>query len=105
MPVYEYRHEGGACSEYGDTFEIVQNMSDPPLLFCPACGKEVRRLISLINVSAPITDSRYKELGFTKLVRRDAGVYENVTAMEDESRFFEAGKPETMPDLKRRLTD
>jgi hypothetical protein len=56
-------------------------------------------------VSTPITDSKYKELGFTKLVRRDAGVYENVTAQDGESRFFEAGKPETMPDFKRRITD
>jgi len=105
MPVYEYRHEGEGCSAFGNTFEILQNMSDPPLSVCPACGKEVSRLVSLIHVSTPITDSKYKELGFTKLVRRDAGVYENVTAQDGESRFFEAGKPETMPDFKRRITD
>jgi putative FmdB family regulatory protein len=105
LPVYEYTHEGEGCSVYGNTFEIMQKMNDPPLSACPACGEKVRRLISLIHVSMPTTDSRYKELGFTKLVRRDAGVYENVTAMDGESRFFEADKPETMPDLKRRITD
>ena len=105
MPVYEYRHEEEGCSALGNTFEILQNMSDPSLSVCPACGKAVRRLVSLIHVSTPTTDSRHKEMGFTKLVRRDKGVYENVTAMDGESRFFEEGKPETMPDLKRRITD
>lgn len=105
MPVYEYAHEGtGICSK-GGRFEIIQKMREPALTVCPECGKPVSRLISNTYVSKPVTDSKYKELGFTKLVRRDQGVYENVTALDGESRYFEADKPETMPDIKRRLSD
>ena len=63
---------------------------------CSAC---------VIECATPTTDSELKEKGFTKLVRRDKGVYENVTALDGESKTFEAGKPETMPDLKRRIQD
>jgi len=44
-------------------------------------------------------------MGFTKLVKRDRGGYENVARLGGESRYMEAGKPETMPDLKRRIED
>lgn len=105
MPVYEYTHEETGCCAKGERFEILQNIKDPALTICPECGKPVRRLIPLTNINTPTTDSKYKELGFAKLVRRDHGVYENVTALEGESRYFEADKPETMPDIKKRISD
>ena len=40
MPTYEYE-----CRACGHSFEVNQNMSDPPLSECPECGKDVRRLI------------------------------------------------------------
>ena len=43
--------------------------------------------------------------GFTKLVKRDDGVYENVTARNGDSRYMERGKPETVPDLSKTITD
>lgn len=105
MPVYEYIHEEKVKCSRGHRFEILQKMSEPALTVCPDCGKNVHRLISNSYINKPTTDSKYKELGFTKLVRRDSGVYENVTALNGESRYFEADKPETMPDVKRRLSD
>ncbi|MBN1902189.1 zinc ribbon domain-containing protein [Candidatus Sumerlaeota bacterium] len=105
MPVYEYIHEEeGECAR-GARFEVVQNIKDAALRECPECGKPVRRLISRTYVRTPLSDTKYKEMGFTKLVRRDNGVYENVTALDGESRYFEADKPETMPDIKRRVSD
>lgn len=41
MPTYEYE-----CKTCGHSFEAFQSMSDAPLKECPACGKEVRRLIN-----------------------------------------------------------
>jgi putative FmdB family regulatory protein len=40
MPTYEYE-----CKSCGHGFEVFQSMSDQPVKDCPACGKEVRRLI------------------------------------------------------------
>jgi len=39
------------------------------------------------------------------LVRRDDGVYENVTARKGDSRYMERGKPETIPDLSKTISD
>jgi hypothetical protein len=44
-------------------------------------------------------------MGFTKLVRRDDGVYENVTARDGDSRYMLRDKPETMPNLKKTIRD
>ena len=41
MPLYEYQCEG--C---GDTIEIIQKYSDPPLSQCEVCGGALERLLS-----------------------------------------------------------
>ena len=108
MPIYEYEHAddaGGARCELGAQFEHVQSIREEALKVCPRCGRPVRRLISRTFVSTPQSNTELRDLGFTKLVKRDSGVYENVTATGKESRYMEAGKPETMPDIKKKISD
>ena len=104
MPVYEYEHEGDGCG-LGKRFELVQSVYSAKFTRCPECDAPVIRLISLVGISTPKTNSDLKGMGFTKLVKRDNGVYENVTATGKESRYWDATKPETMPDLKRKIRD
>ena len=104
MPVYEYEHVEEGCKA-GKVFEQMQSFDEAHLTECPTCGAAVKRLISRTFISTPKTDSELKSMGFAKLVRRDQGVYENVTALDNESRVYEADKPETMPDLKKRIAD
>lgn len=40
MPTYEYKREDGT------TFEIIQKMSDAPLVICPTTGMRIKRIIS-----------------------------------------------------------
>jgi putative FmdB family regulatory protein len=40
MPLYEY-----SCHNCGETFEVMQKFSDPPLTIHEGCGGEVERLI------------------------------------------------------------
>ncbi|MCK5227716.1 MAG: zinc ribbon domain-containing protein, partial [Desulfobulbaceae bacterium] len=98
MPVYEYEHCNNGCSR-GKVFELTQSITCEKLVKCPECGQEVKRLISLVAVNTPKTNSDLKSAGFTKLVKRDNGVYENVTATGNESKIWDASKPETMPHL------
>lgn len=104
MPVYEYEHLGKACSA-GSVFEVKQSIHEKSLTRCPQCGQAVKRCLSLTNISSPKTNSELRDLGFTKLIRRDNGVYENVTRREGESRLMERGKPETMPNLSKTIKD
>ncbi|MBN1868354.1 zinc ribbon domain-containing protein [Candidatus Sumerlaeota bacterium] len=104
MAVYEYEHETESCN-LGKVFLVEHSIKDEAMTRCPECGGAVRRLISRAFVSTPKTNADLKNMGFTKLVRRDQGVYENVTATGTEHRYMEAGKPETMPDLKRKIGD
>lgn len=104
MPVYEYEHQSKPC-KIGRVFEVVQSIKDERLATCPRCGGPVRRLISGAYVSTPTTASEYKSMGFTRLEKRDEGVYENVTRSHGEARYMEAGKPQTLPNLKKKIRD
>jgi putative FmdB family regulatory protein len=44
MPIYEYR-----C-EHGHTFEVMQRMSDDPLVSCEACEAPVQRVFHPVAV-------------------------------------------------------
>ncbi len=104
MPIYEYEHEDQACS-LGTQFECKQSINSDKLTECPNCGGKIKRLISLVSVCTPKGNSDLKNLGFTKLVKKDTGIYENVTATGNESRIWDASKPETMPDIKSKIED
>ena len=80
-------------------------MQENPLSHCPNCGQAVKKCLSLSNISSAKTNSELRDLGFTKLVRRDDGVYENVTRREGESRYMERDNPGTMPDLNKTIKD
>ena len=56
-------------------------------------------------MNTPRTDSDLKRMGFTKLVRRDKGVYENVTAAGGESRIWDVNKPDSNPHLHKKIRD
>lgn len=42
MPIYEY-----LCQECGKEHEVIQKISDPPLLTCPSCGGKVDKKMSI----------------------------------------------------------
>ena len=104
MPVYEYEHVEDGC-EWGKAFDTVQAMADKPFTKCPNCGQPVKKLISLASISVPKSNGELRDLGFTKLVKRDDGVYENVTRRDGDSKYMERGKPDTMPNLKKTVSD
>ena len=104
MPVYEYEHLKKPCA-LGKVFDYRQSISDHQLHLCPNCSGPVQKLISRTNISCPKSNGELRDLGFTKLVKRDDGVYENVTARNGDSRYMEKGKPETIPDLSKTISD
>jgi putative FmdB family regulatory protein len=104
MPVYEYEHLQDPCT-LGKAFDYRQSIDDKPLKQCPICSGAVQKIITRINISCPKTNSELRDLGFTKLVKRDDGVYENVTARDGDSRYMISGKPETIPNLKKTIQD
>lgn len=83
MPLYEYEHLETPCDN-GKRFEKLQRVDDPPLAVCPVCGGAVRRLIGAPNIATPAGNAGLRDKGFTKLVRRSDGSYENVTPRQGE---------------------
>ena len=104
MPVYEYEHQEEPCT-LGKVFDYKQAISEKQLIRCPQCSGPVQKIISRINISCPKTNSELRDLGFTKLVKRDDGVYENMTARDGDSRYMVKGKPETIPNLSKTISE
>ena len=113
MPVYEYH-----CDANGETIEVVHSMSANLSIWGEVCyvaqiplgdtdaSAPVRRVITSPPAGhVPVGNSKLKEQGFTKLVRRDEGVYENVTATGDEARYMKEGDSSTLPHLKKKIGD
>lgn len=107
MPVYEYEHkeyDGKSCV-HDRVFEVRRSIQDSPLTRCPHCKAPVERILSAPFISCQKGNSELRDLGFTKLVKRDDGVYENVTRRDGESRYMQRDKPETMPRLHKTISD
>jgi hypothetical protein len=112
VPVYEY-----LCPANGKVLEVLHPMAETVATWgrlCELAGIEpgdtppeapVEKRIGAPEIATPAGDSKLKNLGFTKLVRRDKGVYENVTATGTESRYMKEGDPSTMPHLKKKIQD
>ena len=65
----------------------------------------VRKVISAPAIAVPVSNSDLRSKGFTKLVKRDDGVYENVTRSGDEARYMRAGQSDTLPHLHKKIGD
>ncbi len=102
MPVYEYEHTQTSCL-LGRIFEVVQSLNDATLKACPQCHRPVNKLISLVGIAVPKSNAELRDLGFTKLVKRDDGVYENVTARDGESKHMRRGEADTIPNVSKIL--
>ena len=63
------------------------------------------RIRSAPGMAVPTFNSELKNLGFTKLVKRDDGVYENVTATGSEKRYMKRGDPTSLPNFKDKIAD
>lgn len=112
MPSYDY-----FCDQNGRTVEVNHPMDAELKTWGEICyaaqlplgdtefNTPVRKLIRAPYITIPISNSKLKEIGFTKLVKRDHGVYENVTALDKESHHMLAGDPTTMPHLSKKIGD
>ncbi len=112
MPTYRYR-----CAANDRVVDVVHSMRDDLRTWadlCRAAGLDldgtpgdapVERILFPVGLSSPRGDAELRNMGFTKLVRRDSGVYENVTALDGEKRYVKADDASSLPDFKRRKLD
>jgi hypothetical protein len=61
----------------------------------------VERQLSAAAIRPRKFDCELRDLGFTKLVRVDDGIFENVTRRPGEDKFVNRRRPETFPDLDK----
>ncbi len=86
MPLYEYVILNDDGSE-GETFEVLQRISDPPLKKHPETGLKVQRIMSAPSVKkqysgGPIkgdtSNKALERMGFTKYQKSKEGTYEKI---------------------------
>ncbi|MBD2183759.1 zinc ribbon domain-containing protein [Planktothrix sp. FACHB-1355] len=86
MPTYDY-----FCASNNQKVEVRHSIHEKLTTWGELCklaqcdpgetplDTPVQRLISVPSLLVPTSNSDYKSAGLTKLVKRDSGVYENVT--------------------------
>ena len=80
MPTYVYQVIEADGSD-GEVFEILQKISDAPLIVHPQSGMPVRKLLAVPHTMrkfAPgnLSNDKLGSLGFTKYERSGGGTYE-----------------------------
>jgi hypothetical protein len=113
MPVYDYY-----CGENGRTVEVVHPMSVKLSTWGEICYvaqipmgdtdplSPVKRIITNApGVAISTFNSELRNAGFTKLVKREDGIYENVTALDEEKRYMKRGDPDSLPHLHKKVGD
>ena len=113
MPVYTYY-----CEANGKTVEVNHTVKATIKTWGELCfvGQvslgdtdpmaPVKRVIKKApGVAVSTFNSELKNEGFTKLVKRDDGVYENVTAGEGEKRYMKSGDKESIPHIHKKVGD
>ena len=113
MPAYDY-----FCEDNGLTIEVSHPV-DTTLRFWAEVCYAAQRPLGETDPLAPVRrvftrapgavvnpgTAELKNLGLTKLVKRDAGVYENVTAIGDEKRYMRHDDPDSVPQLHKKVED
>ena len=113
MPVYEYH-----CDANGRTVEVTHPLGTDLQIWGEVCyaaqiplgdtdpSARVRRVITRPpGVAVSTFTSELRNVGFTKLVKRDEGVYENVTVRDGEARYVRDGDASTLPRLDEKGRD
>ena len=113
MPNYEYACDANrtVVEVTHDTGTTLRNWGElcyltgiDPGATDPAAS--VRRVLrSAPAFAKTVSDGELREAGFTKLVKRDDGVYENVTASAGEERYMRRGQSRTRPHLHKKIRD
>jgi putative FmdB family regulatory protein len=71
MPVYEYK-----CTKCNEEFEVMQKITDDPLVRCDSCGGELKKMITN-----------------TSFVLKGSGWYVTDYPSSDRKKAMEAKKP------------
>jgi len=107
MPRYDY-----LCPANGRVVEVRHGIDERLSSWAELCARAgltmggtppetpVERVIHAPALSFPRTNSELKGMGFTKLVRRDEGTYENVTARDGESKVVSRDDPGSIAGLR-----
>ena len=96
MPIYEYR-----C-EQGHTFEVMQRMSDDPLVSCESCDAPVQRVFHPVAVHFKGSGFYNTDYGTRKRARETAesSKGEDSKSSDSKSASKTESKPEPKPDSK-----
>lgn len=112
MPKYDYY-----CEDNGKTVEVYHEMSIQLKFWGEICfvsqtpiGEtdffaSVRKVISPVGINIPVSNTYLRENGFTKLVKREDGVYENTTALDGEKKFMIAKDKSSIPHFYKKVSN
>jgi putative FmdB family regulatory protein len=93
MPIYEYQ-----CQSCGKRTERLQSLAGPPLAACPACGGEVKKLVSAPAVQ--FKGSGWYVTDYAGKGKDKGGESKSESKSESNAESKSEGKAESKPESK-----
>jgi putative FmdB family regulatory protein len=80
MPIYEYEPTEHDCLICENRFEVIQEIPEAPLEFCPTCGMPCRRIVSAatFKMSIGADPERAAKRGFTTWRKAGSATWEKI---------------------------
>jgi predicted nucleic acid-binding Zn ribbon protein len=112
VPVYDY-----FCDDNGRTVAVRHGIDIELTTWGEVCyaaqvpmGETdflapVRKVLHAPAIVVAVGNAQLRNAGFTRLVKRGDGVYENVTRSDGEARYMRAGERATLPHLHDKISD
>ena len=94
MPIYEYK-----C-EQGHVFEVMQRMTDDPLVSCQTCEAPVQRVFHPVAVHFKGSGFYNTDYGTRKRAREEGAKDEGPSKTESKPETKSDAKPAAKPDAK-----
>jgi putative FmdB family regulatory protein len=96
VPIYEYQ-----CGDCGDSFEIMQKMSEDPLTECEKCGGPLRKVLHPVAIhfkGSGFYTTDYGKGSGRRTTGKDSGSGESSGSGEGSSGDGGPGKGDKKPD-------
>ncbi len=85
MPIYEYEpvNLNQTCNKCKHGFEFIQQINDEPLVKCPRCGHDVRKIISWCRAAVMEASEEHAHIGRKIAAYEKEGMWSHAAELAD----------------------
>ena len=92
MPIYEYTAVARGCAYCSKGFDVLQKISEAPLVACPKCGEAIRKTVSRFQACVIETSEEAASLDRQLKEYESEGKWSHAAELADKSGLEERAR-------------